>query len=100
MQHWVFVGVVSAALFAGSAIAQSDAEREAARANFRQADANGDHRLNRREFRAFINANAEDGLGRAAMVRRFGAYDRAFARVDRNGNGIVTPAELSTAQND
>ena len=87
--------VAIAVLLPSSAMAQSAAEREAARANFRQADANGDRRLNRREFRAFINANAADGIGRAAMVRRLGVYDRAFDTVDRNGNGVVTPAEIA-----
>lgn len=83
-----------------AAIAQSNAERDAARVNFRQADANNDRVLSRREFRAFINANADDGIGRAPMVRRLGAYDTAFERVDRNGNGVVTPAELAAAGSD
>ncbi|MGP1354073.1 MAG: hypothetical protein ACTS1Z_12190 [Parasphingopyxis sp.] len=100
MKVTILIGAMIAALIPGAAMAQSDAEREAAQANFRQADANNDRRLSRSEFRAFIDANAEDGLGRASTVRRFGAYDRAFDRADRNGNGIVTPAELAAVQSD
>ena len=85
------------ALMSEAVSAQSDAERETARVNFRQADANGDDRLDRVEFRNFIDANAEDGLGRAGTVQRFDAYDRAFDRVDRNGNGLVTADELAVA---
>ncbi len=96
----IFVGAVLALIQPATASAQSDGDRAAARANFRQADANGDGRLNRGEFRAFIDANADDGLGRAPMVRRFGAYDRAFARVDGNDDGVVTPGELSAAGNE
>lgn len=97
MKAIVLVDATIAVLMPGAAIAQSDAEREAAQANFRQADANGDRRLSRAEFRAFIDANAEDGLGRAGTIRRFSAYDRAFDRVDRNDNGLVTPDELAVA---
>lgn len=97
MKAMILIGATIAFAMPGAAMAQSDAEREAAQANFREADANGDRRLSRAEFRAFIDANAEDGLGRASTVRRFGAYDRAFDRADRNGNGIVTPAELAAA---
>ncbi|WP_299323779.1 EF-hand domain-containing protein [Parasphingopyxis sp.] len=100
MKAMILIGATMAVAMPSNAMAQSDAEREAAQANFRQADANGDRRLSRSEFRTFIDANAEDGLGRASAVRRLGAYDRAFDRADRNGNGVVTPAELSVVQSD
>ncbi len=77
---------------------QDNEDRAAARENFRQADADGDTRLDKREFRAFINANADDDLGRASTVRRFGAYDRAFARADANQDGYVTGRELAASQ--
>ena len=69
-----------------------------ARENFQQADADGNGKLTRAEFRNFINANADDGLGRAGMVRRFGAYDTAFDRVDKNKDGVVTPTELAAVR--
>ena len=88
-------------LASSPALALQDSEdRAAARENFQQADANADRRLNKTEFKAFINANAEDNLGRASMVRRFGAYDRAFARVDANEDGYVTGNELAASRND
>lgn len=96
----VLAGIAVFVLSPEVAWAQANADRATARANFRQADANGDGRLNRREFRAFIDANAEDGLSLSSTVRRFGAYDRAFARVDSNGDGIVTSGELNAAGND
>ncbi|MEP0391694.1 EF-hand domain-containing protein, partial [Erythrobacter sp.] len=68
------------------------------RENFQQADKNDDRKLNPREFKAFINANAEDDIGRASMVRRFGAYDRAFARLDADKDGEITRAELLAAR--
>lgn len=92
---------LSALMASNAALAQnSDAERAAARLNFQQSDANDDGELNAAEFRAFINANADDDIGRAGMVRRFGAYDRAFSRVDGDGNGSITPAELAEARGD
>ncbi|NNC73717.1 MAG: hypothetical protein HKN78_12695 [Sphingomonadaceae bacterium] len=100
MRHLALAGAAMAILVSSGAMAQTNAAREAARANFGQADVNGDGKLSRREFRMFVNANAEDGLGQAGMVRRFSAYDRAFARVDQNGSGFVTPAELSAIQGD
>lgn len=98
MKNRILAGLAVIALASGSASAQSDSEREKARANFRQADTNEDGLLSRSEFRTFINANAEDGLGRAGMIRRLGAYDRAFDRIDADKNGLLTPAEMSAAR--
>ncbi|MEO1494813.1 MAG: hypothetical protein AAFV19_21915 [Pseudomonadota bacterium] len=65
-----------------------------AQENFRHADANGDGKLVYAEFATFIDLNAADGLGNAARVSSRGLHARAFARVDANGDGIVTPEEL------
>ena len=92
---------LTALMVGGTAMAQSsDADRAAARLNFQQSDANDDGELDAAEFRAFIDANADDDIGRAGMVRRFGAYDRAFSQVDGDGNGSVTRAELAEARGD
>lgn len=88
-----------AAILPATVSAQQTAEqRQLVRENFQQADKNDDGKLDSREFRAFINANADDDIGRAAMVRRFGAYDRAFSRVDADNNGEITPTELTAAR--
>lgn len=98
MRHILQVSFLSL-LAASPVLAMNDnADRKAARENFMQADANKDALLSKSEFKNFINANADDDLGRASMVRRFGAYDRAFARVDANKDGFVSGKELAASQ--
>ncbi len=82
-----------AALSTGPSLA-SEAKREQAAANYMQADANGDGALSSAEFRTLIDLNARDGIGQAAMVKRFGRQQMAFQRIDANGNGLVTPEEI------
>ena len=96
----IFRIVAASALFiATPVLANANADDEAkARENFQQADTDNDGKLTRAEFRRFIDANAEDGLGRAGMVRRFGAYETAFERVDKNEDGVVTARELAAAR--
>lgn len=65
------------------------------KANFQQADADRDGRLNYREFVAFIDLNANQGLGKTASIRRFRAYKRAFERLDTNRDGTISPQELA-----
>jgi Ca2+-binding EF-hand superfamily protein len=89
----------SALLVASPALANEKADdRAKAQENFQQADSNNDGKLTPAEFRKFIDANAKDGLGRAGMVRRFGAYGTAFGKVDKNADGVVTPRELAAAR--
>ena len=90
---------VSALFIASPLLANDEADdRAKARENFQQSDADSDGKLTRAEFRNFINANADDGLGRAGMVRRFGAYDTAFDRVDKDKDGVVTPTEIAAVR--
>ena len=90
---------VSALLVASPLLANDDSDDQAkARENFQQADADNDGQLTKAEFRKFIDANADDGLGRAGMVRRFSAYETAFERVDKNADGVVTASELAAAR--
>lgn len=74
----------------------SDADRQKLIENMSQADRNEDGALTRAEFETLINLNAEDGLGKAAMVQRAGLYDKAFKRLDQNGDGSLTPQEMKT----
>ncbi|MGB0694196.1 MAG: hypothetical protein ACPGOY_01010 [Rhodospirillaceae bacterium] len=71
---------------------------EAARENFQQADANNDLKLNADEFKNFIDFNADDSIGNADRVRSFNMYERAFGRIDGNGDGFVTPDEMRAMQ--
>lgn len=90
---------LAAAMFLLPTSAHADeADREKARTNFLAADANSDGKLSRNEFRVFIDAQARDNIGRAGMVRRFGAYDRAFRTLDTNKDGSISPRELAAAR--
>jgi Ca2+-binding EF-hand superfamily protein len=70
---------------------EQQAKREA---NFRAADADGNGALSQAEFQTFIDANADDNLGHASKIRRFGAYERAFKKVDKDNNGTVSWSEV------
>lgn len=72
-----------------------DAKREQIQANFLQADVNEDGALTLSEFTTLIDLNAEHGIGRARMVKRFGKYQTAFGRIDENADGIVSTDELA-----
>ncbi|MEO0855111.1 MAG: hypothetical protein AAFY15_16630 [Cyanobacteria bacterium J06648_11] len=85
-------------LLVTNAASASDVNREQAKANFIQADINQDRVLDFNEFTQFVNLNAEHGIGRAGMIRRFGMHSRAFGKLDTNRDGIVTPEELAAAQ--
>lgn len=82
------------------AVAQTaSSAQEMAAANFRLADVDANGVLNSEEFVAFINLNAAQNIGQASRVKNAGAYDRAFARLDRDGNGLVAPEELANSGN-
>lgn len=66
-------------------------------ANFKAADADGNESLDPTEFQSLIDANAENEIGRAATVKRFGAYKRAFKRADQNSDGRVAWSEILSA---
>lgn len=86
-------------VFAPAAAQTGSSPQDLAAANFRMADSNGDGVLNADEFVTFINLNAAQNIGRASRVKNAGAYDRAFSRMDQDGNGSVTPAEVANSQN-
>jgi len=75
--------------------ANADPQRMQAQANFVAADMNQDEQLDMAEFKTFINLNADHNLGRAAMIRRFGMYGRAFGTLDANRNGVVSKQEIT-----
>ncbi|MEO1700502.1 MAG: hypothetical protein AAFR71_00485 [Pseudomonadota bacterium] len=63
-------------------------------ADFIASDRNGDRLLQRDEFRTFVDLRADAGGKMAKQVRAFGAYGRAFTRVDTNNDGTVSGDEL------
>lgn len=96
MGRLVLAAAVALPLTGAHAQGPSEAERQLLIENLIEADVNSDGVLTRREFEALINLNAADNLGRAAMIVRTGRYDRAFVRIDANGDGIVTQSEMQT----
>lgn len=93
----LFSVVASAAAlsFAIAAPASANPQRAQAQANFQQADVNKDGQLDSAEFTTFINLNADHGLGRAGMIRRFGMHGRAFGQLDANRDGVVSKQEIA-----
>lgn len=91
----VLLALASALSLAIAAPANADAQRAQAQANFQAADVNQDEQLDMVEFTTFINLNADHGPGRAAMIRRFGMYGRAFGTADANGDGVVSKQEIA-----
>ncbi|MCC7251590.1 hypothetical protein [Hyphomicrobium sp.] len=83
----------------GAAVAQlAPAALEAAEANFKQANVSASGALTAQEFKAFIDLNAAAGIGKASKIKSFNAYDKAFAGVDADKDGVVTWDEYVRAQ--
>jgi len=65
--------------------------------NFIASDRNRDGALDRREFRAFIDRNAAEGISPAPTIKAQNMYDQAFDMVDSNGDGLFSVSETSSA---
>ena len=94
LNRGLLILLMGAILLAPVVRADVGEQQEKREANFATADANGDGALTQAEFKAFIDANADDNLGRAAQLKRFGAYDRAFNKLDKDKSGTVTWSEV------
>ena len=90
-------GLVLMAAALPAAAQTASTPQEMAAANFRLADADANNGLSAAEFAAFIDLNAAQNIGRAGRVKAAGAYGQAFARLDLNGDGSVSPDELAQA---
>ena len=98
----MLVGSILAVLSFGASAEESD-EREAliktlrqGHANYQSADEDGDGNLTMRQFRVFIDANAEIDFARARQVKRMRAYRPAFLAVDLNSDGSLSWQEYVT----
>mgnify|MGYP001242903017 FL=1 len=98
----MLVGSMLVVLSLGVSAAESD-EREAliktlrqVHANYQSADEDGDGNLTMRQFRVFIDANAEIDFARASQVKRMRAYRPAFLAVDLNNDGSLSWQEYVT----
>jgi hypothetical protein len=67
-------------------------------AAFRAADADGSGALDYAEFTALVGHMAASGRRIAVFVQGSGLHGTAFGRVDIDGDGLATPAELLAAQ--
>ena len=65
-----------------------------------RADSNTDGKLDRSEFIVFVKAMAETGQATARRIRFFRAYGYAFSVADKNRDGILTPEEMRSADDD
>ena len=90
----------NAAAGQADAITQSppfdNAKRLQVQTNSKTADVDNNDQLNLAEFKIFINLNADQNLGQAISVRRFGIYTKAFKKLDADGDGILTKHEIAT----
>ena len=95
-KYVVLVSSCAVVFLVSSPFAYAEETRETlAKENYMQADTNGDTMLTLDEFTTFIDLNADDGLGRAGMIRDRGMHGFAFRRVDANSDGLVAPEELA-----
>lgn len=94
-----FVALTALTLIAASGPAEAQSQRDQARANLAKADVNRDGYLEPAEFRTFINLNADLSLGRAPTIRRFNAYAKAFAELDKNKDGRLSREEIAAGAN-
>lgn len=91
------VVVAAVALQAPTLLAsgKDNPQRAQAQAHFQVADEDKNGHLDGAEFKTFINLNADHNIGRAASIRRFGMYTKAFKEADANGDGVVTKEEIA-----
>ncbi|GAA0785406.1 hypothetical protein E1180_18265 [Roseibium denhamense] len=88
------IGLLALGVLPANATSQT---AEMAARNYQAADQDGDGVLVYDEFVSFIDMNAAANIGNAGRVQSRGLYARAFKRLDGNGDGFVSPAELQNA---
>lgn len=92
--HLALAASLAVSTLAAQAQNLSEAERQMMFVNLAEADADADSAISRGEFEVLINLNAADNIGRAARIVRTGRYDMAFDRIDTDGDGFLTEAEM------
>lgn len=85
----VFASLLATAMIAGPVAVQ-------AQEVFAKVDANADGGLDLTEFTAFIDAAAAAGKPNAKKIQANQFYARAFARIDKNKDGLVTKNEIAS----
>ncbi len=95
MLKTVALSALVVAFAVGATPAAADPTGDTVARNFQEADVDADGVLTLSEFTTLIDLNARDGIGRSAVVQRFGQYGMAFMRVDVDMDGRVTPEEMA-----
>ena len=99
IRRTLMLSAVLAVAVMGPADAQLAPEAlKIAEANFKQANASANGALTAQEFKAFIDLNAAASIGKAAKIKSYNAYDKAFTGVDADKNGTITWDEYVKAQ--
>ena len=88
--------LIVALLVANATTALADTAEIAAQ-TFQAADTNADQRLSYTEFAVFVDLGAAAGLGRLPQISARGLHQRAFDRLDQNGDQLITPEEMQAA---
>jgi Ca2+-binding EF-hand superfamily protein len=94
----VLLGAIAAGV-PGKVVAQPEEEKRAQVAeSFKHADVNRDGHLTPSEFKSFIDAIAEHDIGRSKTIKARKIYARAFAKLDRDDDGLVQRIELQASK--
>ena len=92
---FLIVAAVSGLICSGSA--QGEHHEKAAtllRSNFLSVDFDQNGTLDKKEFKEFVIANSKADIGPFPMIDAGNMHERAFLRMDSNGDGQVGMDEL------
>ncbi len=99
MRHNVaYIIIATAAFFLTSSTIADHHEIAASpiMANFLTSDEDSNNSLDKKEFYKFVSANADAEIGPFARIHSNNMHDRAFSRMDRDGDGTINISELRT----
>ncbi|MCO6185288.1 hypothetical protein [Rhizobium sp. L1K21] len=97
---WISLATLSATATFAEEIKSPVKATKSEIAAFVAADLDKSITLTAEEFKAFVDKMAEDGETKALTIRLMGLYNYAFKKIDKNIDGVVTPQELRSANDD
>tara|TARA_B100001123_G_scaffold207498_2_gene234962 strand:- start:2687 stop:2998 length:312 start_codon:yes stop_codon:yes gene_type:complete len=99
MRHaFAYMIIATAGLIFTSSTSADHHENTASpiKANFLVADEDSNNRLDKKEFFKFVAVNANANIGPFAMIHSNNMHERAFSRMDSDGDGTININELRT----